>query len=414
MPRKNKLLASLLACLVLLPVGGCWDYKNIDRMNYLTVMGIDYDEGRFEVFLQSSHFAGVAMGEKTLNSSKPRDVVGIGRGKSIGEAIFEVYKAEQITVYWGHIKTIIFSKRALQHVGYVDLTDLINRYREIRYNIWVFGTEEPIAELLNHLPFYGRSFNDSLLMKPYDTYKQYSHLKPVYLYRFISDSTEKGKTAILPELATNRSDWREGGKTIPLLYMSGAYFMKGTNFLGDLDEELLQGLRYLDGKMFRVPLSVGGEGKPTITFVVRKLDHRVRYEIREGQIRYKLDVKVKAFIDEMLDNAGETAMKRLVEQEIEKSIRLAYNEGKKIHADVLNLGYPLFKHHYPTWKTYVRPGDGITDSTLGNIRVKARITHSGKYKGRISDQSGNNPTSSLRSSSPIMSSHSFGLLGSAE
>ncbi|WP_372633443.1 hypothetical protein [Cohnella sp.] len=106
-------------------------------------------------------------------------------------------------------------------------------------------------------------------------------------------------------------------------------------------------------------------------------------------------------------------MKRMLEQEIESTVRSTYDSGKDIGADVLNLGYPIFRYHHADWKTYLR-GDGFQSSTLGAVRVRAMIMHSGKYKGRIATYRGSSGTSSRASSSRIISSHSFGLFGSAE
>lgn len=384
MSKLLKLILTMPIALVSITLSGCWDYKNIDRMNYLTSMSIDYDEGQFIVYLQSSHFTGIAKKEGAPIDAKPQDVIGIGRGKSIADAIFKVYRSEQIPIYWGHVKAMVFTKRALRNVGIIDLTDLVNRYREIRYNLWVFGTEEPIEKLLNALPYYNRSLYDSLLMKPAESYRQFSYIQPVYLYRFLSDTLESGKTAMLPRLAIERGDWLEGGKPISLLTMDGGYFFKGTDYMGELNLQQLKGKRYLDHKMFRIPLTIEYGDQPVVTFVLRMKEFKIGYAVREGRLSFTLDIKVKAFIDEMMENLDEPKMKRMLEQEIESTVRSTYDTGKDIHADVLNLGYPIFRYHHADWKTYLR-GDGFQSSTLGAVRVRAMITHSGKYKGRIAN-----------------------------
>lgn|GEM_PF-416112 len=379
-----KLCALLTITLSSMTIAGCWDYKNIDRMNYLTSLSIDYENEQFVVYLQSAQFSEIARREGAPVGAKQNDVVGIGKGKSIADAMFKVYKSEQFPIYWGHIKTVIFTKRALRNVGIIDLTDLINRYREIRYNLWLFGTDEPIERLLNAFPFYNRSLYDSLMMKPDESYRQFSYIKPVYLYRFLSDTYERGKTVMIPRLTIDSSSWLEGGKPISLLIMDGAFFFKGTDFLGTLTTEQLIGKRYLDEKMFRVPLTIENEENPVITFVVRMKKFKVRYAVRDGRLNFNLDIKVKAFIDEMQQNLDEAKMRQLLEQEVEKTVRSTYDAGKNIGADILNLGYPIFKYHHSDWKSYLR-GEGFASAALGSVRVRAMIIHSGKYKGRIAE-----------------------------
>ena len=382
MSKLLKLAALLPVVLLAAAISGCWDYKNVDRMNYLTSMSIDHENGQFVVYLQSSQFSGIAKREGAPIESKQKDVVAIGRGESLTDAIFKVYRSEQIPIYWGHLKAMIFTKRALRSIGIVDLTDLINRYREVRYNLWVFGTEERIEKLLSALPFYNRSMYESLLMKPDESYRQFSSIQPIYLYRFLSDTYEKGKTAVLPNLALEHSEWLEGGKEVPLLTLKGAYFFKGTDYLGELSMDQLKGKRYLDKKMFRVPLAIESENKPSVIFVVRTKDFKVRYAIRDGRLRFSVDIKVKSFIDEMLENIDESEMKQMLERQIAQDVRKTYDTGKRIRSDVLNLSYPIFKYHYSDWKTYLRE-DEFLSSELDSVRVQANILHSGKYKARI-------------------------------
>ena len=383
MPKLLLKLCVLIAIILSsMTIAGCWDYKNIDRMKYLTSLSIDYENEKFVVYLQSTQFSEISKREGAPDGGKQKDVIGIGKGKSIADAIFAVYKSEQFPIYWGHIKTLVFTKRALRNIGIIDLTDLVNRYREIRYNLWLFGTDEPIEKLLNTFPFYNRSLYDSLMMKPDESYKQFSYIKPVYLYRFLSDTYESGKTAMIPRLAIDSSSWLESGKPISLLTMNGAYFFKGTDYLGTLTTEQLIGKRYLDEEMFRVPLTIEYEDQPVITFVVRKKKFKIRYTVRDGRLNFDLDIKIRAFVDEMQQNLEEAKMRQLLEQEVEKTVRSAYDAGKNIGADILNLGYPIFRYHHSDWKSYLR-GDGFASATLGSVRVQAIIVHSGKYKGRI-------------------------------
>jgi Ger(x)C family germination protein len=371
------LTLSLFACLL----AGCWDFKSIDRMNYLTTLGIDYDNNNFIAYLQSTNFSSIAKREGSVSASKQSEIVGIGRGVSIGDALFQLYESEQIHIYYGHIKSLVLSKQALQKIGLVDLTDLINRYREIRYNVWVFGTDEPMEKLLFYHPYYSLSSYDSILMKPLETYKQSSYIKPIYLNRFLSDFYEKGKTAMIPVLGTDKSDWIEGGKPLPLLKMSGMYFFSKEKWSGELNAEQLQGKQYLDKKMSRTTLIIHKNNKPIITFVVHTQKVVVRYSVDNGKLSYIIEVKLKAFLDEMLENMSQDEMKAKIVEELEKKIRLTYESGRKFNTDVLNLAYPVYKYHFADWKKYIRDSEAVPD--IRSIKFDLHIIHSGKYKSKI-------------------------------
>lgn len=383
---RSKIGIRAIACLwisvTLLPITGCWDYKNIDRMNYFTTMGIDYEDGQFNIYFQSSHFAGITKKEGDPGTTKPKDVIGIGKGNSIGEAIFHMYQSEQLATYWGHLKTIIFTKRALQEINLVALTDLINRYREIRYNLWVFGTEEPLVKILGLLPYYNRSLYDSLLMKPYDTYKQTSYIKPIYLYRFMSDSLEKGKIAMIPILSPDNSTWLEAGKSISLLKMSGEYFLDQGRFLGELPLKQLNGKQYLDQGMYRVLLAEYEGNKSVVSFIVKSSSNHIGYRIQNDRLHYEIRVKVKVFLEEMIKDFSEDEMKAMIRKSIEQKIRNTYEQGKRFETDVLNLGYPIYKYHHRDWKKYIRDRGGVIATDISKITVDVKMSHSGKYKAR--------------------------------
>jgi Ger(x)C family germination protein len=350
-------------------------------MNYLTTMGIDHEKNQYIVYLQSTNFSSIAKKEGSGTPDKHPEIVGIGKGSSITDALFDLYQSEQIRIYYGHIKALVLTKKALQKIGLVDLTDLINRYREIRYNLWVFGTEEPLERFLFYHPYFNLSPYDSLLMKPFETYKQSSYIKPIYLNRFLADFYEKGKTAMIPILATEKSVWKEGRKPLPLLKMNGMYFFNKEKWSGELNEKQLEGKKYLDKKMSRAPLIIYENNKPIISFIVQTQKVKVRYSVNGGQLSYRLEMKVKAFPDEMLENMKQNEMKTKIKEALEKSIRHTYDSGLQFHTDVLNLGYPVYKYHYSDWKKYIRDGEAVPK--IESFKIDVQIVHSGKYKGKI-------------------------------
>ncbi|MCY7482840.1 hypothetical protein M5X06_24220 [Paenibacillus alvei] len=58
--RKQRLwlLVSILS--LVLPLAGCWDIKNVQDMNYVTALGIDYVNGKYIVYTNSLEFTNVA------------------------------------------------------------------------------------------------------------------------------------------------------------------------------------------------------------------------------------------------------------------------------------------------------------------------------------------------------------------
>ncbi|MGR5878714.1 Ger(x)C family spore germination protein [Bacillus pacificus] len=93
-----------------------------------------------------------------------------------------------------------------------DSIDFINRYREIRYNILLYATKEPIDDILKTKAFFTLSGLSTILHEPKERYKQRSYIQPKQFYQFIRDSDPMGQTAYIPSLKISTENWKEESK----------------------------------------------------------------------------------------------------------------------------------------------------------------------------------------------------------
>ncbi|MBO9598773.1 MAG: Ger(x)C family spore germination protein [Cohnella sp.] len=387
MMRRRLFAKLLLAAVLLLTLPACWDYREIHKLNYLTTLGVDYQNGEIVLYVQSLNFNSIAKQEGGRLPSTIPSLIGTSRGPTIGQAIFELYRSEQFRVYWGHLTGLIFSKAALEHVGLIDLTDLFNRFREIRYNIWLYGTEEPIDKLLTAHNFFQLSIYDSLLLHPQDTYRQYSYMKPIYTYRALSDLFERGTTMTIPNLTLTDSHWREGEQKTTELVIDGGYFFRNRRYIGRLSGKQLSGAPFMDKKMNRALLSIDKDGKPTAGFVMISPKYAIKHRLVGDKVVYDLDYHIDTYMEEMLDNAAEQELTKALERKLQEQIRYTFEQGRSIHADVFNLNEHLHRHHYKQWKRIF--GDGVASRDnfeLGKVDAHVLIRYSGKYKAKIAEK----------------------------
>ncbi|MCU6712956.1 Ger(x)C family spore germination protein [Paenibacillus sp. J5C_2022] len=378
-----RVVLCLFLCLTFLFLAGCWDYKEIQKAVYTTTIGIDYSNSEYTVYMQALTFSNVAQREGE-RPAKHKSVIGIGTGKTLAEAFFELYKYEQQTLYWGHIMTVIIHENALRRVRVEQFIDLINRYREIRYNLWFFGTNSDIKEMLNINPDFGYSPYESVLMKPERNFAQYSSTKPVYFYRFIADFYERGKSALLPRITINNTHWQEGMVKSPQLVLEGAYFFYRDHFSGYLSSAQLIGKRYMNPRSIRMPITVWMNGKPAATLVANKPEIKHSYRIRNGKVVYDISIRLSGFIDELVQEPSEKELVEAAERKISKEVLETFRYGKKIGVDVYNLNTELFRYHYRDWQTYILPHSDISNTEIASVNVKFRLRYSGKYKNRLS------------------------------
>ncbi|MFD0961504.1 Ger(x)C family spore germination protein [Paenibacillus chungangensis] len=380
---KLRVVLCLVLVLSILLLAGCWDYKEIQKAVYTTTIGIDYSDNEYTIYMQALTFSNVAQREGE-RPARHKSVIGTGKGKTMTEAFFDLYKYEQQTLYWGHIMAVIIHENALKQLRVEQFIDLINRYREIRYNLWLFGTNTDIKEILNITPNFGYSPSESVLMKPEHNYAQYSSIKPVYFYRFIADYYDRGKNAILPRINVNNTHWQEGMEKTPQLVIDGAYIYNREHLNGYLSTDQLIGKRYTSPASIRLPLTIWLHGKPAATLVLNRPNVNHTFVVKNGKVVFDISIHISGFIDELVQEPNEREVIEAVEKKITEEVRETFRTGKKMKADVYNLGTVLFRYHYRDWQRYILPHPDMSTVELDNVTVKFQLKYSGKYKNRLS------------------------------
>src|SRR5690606_18288007 len=123
-------------------------------------------------------FTKIAKTEQPQNEPNQSEV-GHAKGNTVDEAIFNLYHTVDQRVYWGHLTYMILSEELLNNGKLDSVIDTFIRYRETRYQIWVYATSEPIEELLLVTPVNNKAISLSKLADPRNSYKQESYIKPI-------------------------------------------------------------------------------------------------------------------------------------------------------------------------------------------------------------------------------------------
>ncbi|UUZ93296.1 spore gernimation protein GerC [Paenibacillus sp. P25] len=196
----------ILVALCLLP--GCWDIQTIQDVNYITAIGLDYQDGKYVLYTRLLDFASVAK-KQDGKPSEPAPVwTGKGTGETVDIALNQMYKEAQQKLFFGHVNAIVLSENILK-TGNTEVLDGFMRLRESRYMAWVFGTRKPIEEVFTARPFFGLSPLSSILHNPTGVYKERSFLQPVKFQRFMALLKEPGNTVLLQSISVDSSVWKK-------------------------------------------------------------------------------------------------------------------------------------------------------------------------------------------------------------
>ncbi|EOS58682.1 Ger(X)C family germination protein [Paenibacillus barengoltzii G22] len=362
---------------------GCWDMKEAQNINFITALGIDYENDRFIIYAQLLDFSEIAKQEGTIKTGHGEVWIGKSEGKTIDEALISLYPASQQRTSWTHVRTIIFSKALLDK----HLPEAVNgliQTRDLRYTPWVFGTDQKLPDILKSISLLNESVLNSALLDPEELYKLYSYVEPLRLIKLIDGVKEPAVTKLLPLVSWTEGVWKGNGDPTPQVKLVGAYAIAQGRNRGQVDSAMLQGARYVEFQRmisFPLPLSLDG-GSPVMINIAHR-DPDIQIGDGSDPIRVKLKVRVKAYISELAVDSGITSarLRSAAEETIEREIRRSFDVAKAKQIDLYNLEEKLYRHDQARWKKLHAQGKPlISFMELDQVRVEVSLVHSSSHK----------------------------------
>ncbi|ALF11001.1 Ger(x)C family spore germination protein [Parageobacillus thermoglucosidasius] len=379
---KRKTAFPLILSIFLL--AGCWGAQNIDHLFYVGVIGVDYKDDQFIVYVALTSFTGLAKVESGGAKEKSGIAVGKAKGETFNIATDNLYSSIQRMVSWAHVKSIVFTKRALKKVVLEDVLDVLDRYNEIRNTIWVYATDEPLTKLFfSSAPILHTSPYYSLLASPEESFQQSSFIRPIRLNRFVADIHEPSKTGQLPYLNIAAHNWQEDEEKKLMLNLKGMCFINDYELQKCFDRSKLLGMRWLEKEKSRVTIYVKKSNKVAASITVLHPESKISYQRNGNTPVFNIDVSISGNVIELREKLTEKQLIRLAQKTVEEEIRSLYKLGLKYNIDILNLSETLYRQNPKDWKKFSKNGKiPLTDETLKKINVKISINTSGKEKLR--------------------------------
>ncbi|MGI2298158.1 Ger(x)C family spore germination protein [Paenibacillus sp. GXUN7292] len=374
------------ACLaVLLLLTGCWDIKDLQTINYITSVGLDYKDGKFIIYAQMLDFTSIAKQESGKVGQPPQQWVGKGTGETINLAINDLYSTMQQKTLWSHITSIVVSRAYLEQET-TRMTDTFFRFRDIRYTPWVYGTHDSIEQLFSAPGFFNLTTLSTILNEPMENYEQSSFILPIKYVEFISEAREPDKTILLPSISLNKEQWKKNEKNERKIIINGVFAIQNQSLKGWFGRESLNGSRWMETETIRSPLSIKENGKINTVISMGKPDIDIKFQNSKDQPRFSITININGNIIESIDSLSESELVEKAQKQIEKEVRSTYEAGLKKNADLYSLKHVLYRKHHFTWKQ-LRAKDQIllSQDSLQNIYVNVKLTHSGMLRTTPTD-----------------------------
>lgn len=359
--------------LILLPImallSGCWDSNQPERMLYINAIGIDFKDGKYEIYAQIIDFTNVAKSNQPI-SDKPQAEVGFATGDTVDEAIFQLYHSIDETVYWGHLNYIVVSEETLKNVALSPVIDLFIRYRETRYQIWVYTTKDPVQEVLLVRPVLNKAFTLSKLRDPDNSYEQESFIKPINIRKIIIDMNEPSHEAMIPYIKII-DNWKSIDESIKAPELAGVGIATPNGFKGFIEGEDARGMQWMSNDTKGGQVTFKAENGEFITINVEKVMVKVHPIVQSGEVLFDVDVELETNVSVIKGKVSIDEMKKGIIKEVEKEIKTTYEAGLKKDADIFRLSEHVYRKNNKAWKQFHKDGKvKLNEDSIRNLKVK--------------------------------------------
>lgn len=378
-----KIFRAMSVLLTIMILNGCTKLPEIQNMAYVTAIGVDYDDGKWIAYAQILNFSNISHSEQ-INIGKPVPVwVGRGEGKTLALALTDISRTAQLRVFWGHVKTLVLTENALKN-EVTPIYSAINRYREVRYNILVYGTKRELPDILTQKSLLNLSPLETVMFTATQTSSGLSVIMPVTGNRILANLYEPGEPAMIPSIDIDSKDWKEDEKVRPMFHLSGGYFFHDNKMVGWMSEKDLLGMRWADRRQERMPLLVSINDSPAAILNFSSPKMVIQPVIGHGDIRYNIEVKANGYVMELLEDVTMDQLKVRADEIIRKEITTTYRKAIKIKCDPFRLREALYRSAPMEFNRLSTIGEFIlSEDSLGKVKIDVQLSNTGKYKGIV-------------------------------
>lgn len=364
---------------LLLILSGCWDSEENERMFYVHAVGVDFVDGEYVVYLQIINFSNVAKSEQATREEN-QSVVNSAKGKSVDEAIFKLYNSIDEKVYWGHLSFIIFTEEALKQGTLNSALNLLTRYVDTRYNVWVYSTKSSLNELLNIPTLLKRAITLTKAADPLNSYEKNSYIAPVNMRKLILKLNEPCYETYIPFLKIN-DGWKSLTDSAKSIEIEGVTLINHKTYKGSLEGEKIKGLQWMTNETKRSGLvtEIPNKENEYMTIVITGYQVKVEPIVKNGHVKFDINIQCNAFLNAFSDSVTPEIVKKGVEKQIKKEILTTYTEALEMDIDIYRFSEKLYRKDLKAWKKLSSNGKlNLTEDSIGNIHITVNKVASGR------------------------------------
>src|SRR5690625_366689 len=339
----KNLMIFLIGFLTFIVLVGCWDINEPDRMDYVYSIGVDYDDGEIIVHLQLVNLSSLGTPEIT-SQAESRSVIATASAQTVSEAVHEIYQSAQQRLYLGHNTSIILTEAALQAGKLIEAIDLANRFPDTRYRMNIFATKDYIPDLFNTSTIFQGSPILTRITDLENIYEQSSRIENLSLRELIIFLDEPGYQSHLPAISVDKEVWQTEDNPLTMIKDVGIALITASDVKGFLLEDDVNGLRWTVASE-RNNVTMYESEKPIGELIVVRPKQKYTLQPSESDVTFKLEIKARAMLNEILQDITEEKIIAIAEEQIEKEVMNTYYKALEMGSDVYRLSEKVYRHH---------------------------------------------------------------------
>lgn len=360
-------------------LAGCLDMTEPQRMYYINAVGVDFEDNEYVVYLQIINFADVAKSIQTSTDVAPAEV-GRATGKTIEEAIYKLYRSLDQEVFWGHMRYLVFSERVMENEHIIPVIDTFIRFRDTRYQIWVYCTKNPVNEVLLVTPILRNSLSSSKLSNPINPTEQETFIEPKDLRDIIIGLNEPSHEVTIPYVSI-KEDWQTAEEQLEETYFSGVGILSKDGFKGFLQDNAARGNQWMHNRTKRgeITVQINANSDEALTASIEKIHIDVKPLVKKETVTFEVELKINATINGFRGKISEQELKHQISTEIKKEIQQTFHEGLTLDVDIFRLSEFLYRDNVKTWKRLEKDGKiPLDEHSISKINVEVAKINPGR------------------------------------
>ncbi len=369
----KRLSALIVSCMLVLVLGGCWNYRSLDQLSIVVGIAVDFDYEK-DLFDISYEIADLSIANK--DSGVVGKIVN-SQGKTMFDTARNAKRREADRLFFGSPHVLVINQRVAHEIGIAGIIGWFLRDGECRETMCVAISQEETATAMLEGPEDMSGIMSETLHNIIAEDKDVTGTSmQVQLYQVYNYINSARNSVALPVLRKVPGD----GEKIP--EVNGLAIIKGEHLAGFLSPEQSRYVLFVENSLKGGILTLSMANLKTDDISLEIFSHSASksFDEEDGKITVKIKTETHVALAEnaanldVMDTAVIKEIEEAASQMIETNIRGLINTLQhEFTTDILGFGEMIYKQDLKLWKQLAPLWDEIYPTVEVEVIPKVKI-----------------------------------------